>query len=231
MNYMEHYCADTYGEYTAGQAARMQALWVEWRQASALPEPTRTSSTRWRLTSYPDFASTRSRVWYIEELEFYSNANCTVKVATTSGTPIDLNTPSPSFLASFAFDGDTDTGWATRGPYTIGYDFGTAVTVMCIKINHARSKFVTQVGVEALDESGNYREVLVKTGLVQGVNNIVLPGQAAATISPTNPAQDLATPACGKKNKGCKKVDCCAKLQCVKNKCHKSRKKKEKMQG
>jgi hypothetical protein len=64
MNYIIDSCADKYGEITPGQAARMQALWVEWRQASAFPDPTRTSSKKWRLTSFPNFA-VGGGFWYI----------------------------------------------------------------------------------------------------------------------------------------------------------------------
>jgi len=129
-----------------------------------------TASTGWRIYTTPQDIPNVDWAWDVQELEFYENLDCTTKISTNTGMPIDSGNAGPGWTANNAFGGGT---WGGRqdqnGVFWIGMSFQEVVTVKCIRIQNIdgySDKAANEIQIQASNTNVNeWETVWIARGL------------------------------------------------------------------
>ena len=114
-----------------------------------------TASTGWRIYTTPQEIPEVDWAWDVQELEFYKNLDCTTKISTNTGIPIDSGNAGQGWEADNAFG---EGAWAhmpwggrqdQNGVFWIGMSFQEVVTVKCIRIQNMNSKAANEIQIQA----------------------------------------------------------------------------------
>eukprot|EP00994_Dinema_validum_P003064 NODE_16_length_4062_cov_51.441316_g12_i0.p1 GENE.NODE_16_length_4062_cov_51.441316_g12_i0~~NODE_16_length_4062_cov_51.441316_g12_i0.p1 ORF type:complete len:1278 (-),score=345.26 NODE_16_length_4062_cov_51.441316_g12_i0:229-4008(-) len=97
-----------------------------------LAVPISALSTQWRIERTPS-----NWAWDVKEVQFYSTPDCSTRIQTTGGSPINSGNAGGSWGPQSAFDNNQGSAWGGRKAADgiwVGYKFSTTVTVKCVKV-------------------------------------------------------------------------------------------------
>jgi len=145
---------------------------------SKAPNDYDTASIGWRIYTTPQ--DLPGLEWDVQELEFYENLDCTTKISTNTGQPIDSGNAGNNWTANSAFDGGA-WAWGGRqdrhGVFWIGMFFQEVVTVKCIRIQNHDGNAANEIQIQA------YNTNQIEGDTVWIVHGLDTSGSAWNTIS------------------------------------------------